>query len=98
MGLCPTGDSRYLGAVGGWRHFKLLSASHYALLILFALVFLVDVVVPLINLSFVLMLIEVGLVSTDTVRGTVRCSCARFGVALQLCGRVGGEDLRWLKR
>ena len=98
MELCQTGDSRYLGAVGVWRHFKLLSASHFALLILLALVFLVDVVVPLVNLSFVLTLLEVGLVSTDTVRGTVRCRCASFGVALQLCGRVGGEDMRWWKR
>ena len=77
---------------------KLLVASYYALVILLAHVLLVDVVVPLVNLSLVLALLEVGLVSTDTVCGTVRCSCASFGVALQLCGRVGGEDPRWWKR
>ena len=77
---------------------QLLVASCYVLLILLARGLLVDVVVPLVNLSLVLALLEVGLVSTDTVCGTVRCSCASFGVALQLCGRVGAEDLVWWKR
>ena len=77
---------------------QLLVASFYALLVLLARVLLVDVVVPLVNLSLVLALPEVGLVSTDTVRGTVRCSCSSFGVALQLCSRVGAEDLRWWER
>ena len=84
--------------MGGWGHLQLLVASCYVLLLLLALALLVNVVVPLVDLSLVHALLEVGLVSTDAVGGTIRCSCSSFGVALQLCGRVGAEDLMWWKR
>ena len=84
--------------MGGWGHLQLLMASCHVLLLLLALVLLVNVVVSLVDLSFVDALLEVGLVSTDAVGGTVRCRCSSFGIALQLCGRVGAEDLVWWKR
>ena len=69
----------------------MLSTLAFELLILRGGVLLFVVQVPLVDTGFVHTLLEVGLVASDAVGRAVCGSCAIFGVALELRGRVRTE-------
>ena len=69
----------------------MLLSLAYKLLFLTGGKLFIIVRVPQVDLSFVLALLEVGLVASDAIGRMVRGSCASFGVALELRGRVRTE-------
>ena len=72
----------------------MLLALAYKILFLAGGKLFIIVQVPLVDLRIVLALLEVGLVASDAIGRAVRGSCASFGVALELRGRVQADNRR----